>query len=65
MVNALPASVPSGSLVLAFSYPCCFHGVGNEGQALRALKLIGEAESALVHMHPVRDYAHPNPIIGE
>jgi hypothetical protein len=55
----------NSSGVLAFSHPCCFHGVGNEGQALRTLKLIGEAESALVRMYPVRDYAHPNPILGE
>src|SRR5215204_6172178 len=61
----LEANPAPAELVLAFGHPGCFHGVGNESQALRALSLVGEAEGALVDVHSVRDYAHPNPIVGE
>src|SRR5215204_4455867 len=61
----LEANPAPAELVLAVGHPGCFHGVGNDSQALRALSLAGEAEGALVEVHSVHDYARPDPIVGK
>src|SRR5215208_6441164 len=52
-------------LVLSIRHAGGLHGVGDEGQGIRAFLTVGYLEGGLMHMDAVGDYSDACPVVGE
>ena len=59
----LEADVPAAQLVHSGRHAGGLHRVGDEGEAVRALLAVGDAERPLVYVYPVGDDAGPGAVV--
>ena len=59
----LEADVPAAQLVHSGRHAGGLHRVGDEGEAVRTLLAVGDAERPLVYVYPVGDDAGPDAVV--